>query len=485
MRRLHLQNFRVNPFFRKGENRQRVLYLPAHEKLFPQTRRQKMKHWIGFAFLMTLVSIVTMGSSCRHLAAPTFPATNTFTPTNTVPFTATLTRTPTNTFTVTNTPTAGSPTATPTVTSSPTVTSTFTITFTPTVTSSPTVTNTPGGVCTPVLEATYTFATTNECWTAMGTLPTTVVQTNSVGGATPPGGGAIEIVLPFTSSSTQELIGMQFSPGVTITPGSTISLLYQCVSSTTLTGQYTQVYTQGSVDGGNYFDYSSLVTETAATSNSWVTVSTTFPGVTGEGVTQFIFQVPANGAPYITSPVTVYIASVSITAPPPWTPTATPTPIQTWDFENGTAQGWSIVGGSETGTVLSTPTPDAGDSSLYALNLYAPFTSSGFVAPTNTGNSESAGIVQDFLSDIAAIPVLKKLSHLPVVADPSHGTGRRDMVPAMAKAAVAAGTDAILVEIHPNADKAVSDAAQTLFLDQFEKLVAELRVIAQAVGRTL
>jgi 3-deoxy-7-phosphoheptulonate synthase len=87
--------------------------------------------------------------------------------------------------------------------------------------------------------------------------------------------------------------------------------------------------------------------------------------------------------------------------------------------------------------------------------------------------------------DISAIPVLKKLSHLPVVGDPSHGTGRRDMVPAMAKAAVAAGADALIIEIHPNADKAVSDAAQTLFLDQFEKLVAELRVLAQAVGRTL
>ena len=87
--------------------------------------------------------------------------------------------------------------------------------------------------------------------------------------------------------------------------------------------------------------------------------------------------------------------------------------------------------------------------------------------------------------DIAAIPVLKKLSHLPVVGDPSHGTGRRDMVPAMAKAAVAAGADAVLLEIHPNADKAVSDAAQTLFLDQFEKLVGELRVLAGAVGRTL
>ena len=87
--------------------------------------------------------------------------------------------------------------------------------------------------------------------------------------------------------------------------------------------------------------------------------------------------------------------------------------------------------------------------------------------------------------DISAIPVVKKLSHLPIVGDPSHGTGRRDMVPAMAKAAVAAGADAILVEIHPNADKAASDAAQTLFLDQFEKLVGELRVIAEAVGRTL
>ncbi len=87
--------------------------------------------------------------------------------------------------------------------------------------------------------------------------------------------------------------------------------------------------------------------------------------------------------------------------------------------------------------------------------------------------------------DISAIPVIHKLSHLPIVGDPSHGTGRRDMVPAMAKAAVAAGADGILVEIHPNADKAVSDAAQTLYFDQFEKLMGELRVIAAAVGRSL
>jgi 3-deoxy-7-phosphoheptulonate synthase len=87
--------------------------------------------------------------------------------------------------------------------------------------------------------------------------------------------------------------------------------------------------------------------------------------------------------------------------------------------------------------------------------------------------------------DISAIPVVKKLSHLPIVGDPSHGTGRRDMVAPMARAAVAAGADAILVEIHPNADKAASDAAQTLFLDQFDQLMTELRVIASAVGRSL
>ena len=87
--------------------------------------------------------------------------------------------------------------------------------------------------------------------------------------------------------------------------------------------------------------------------------------------------------------------------------------------------------------------------------------------------------------DISAIPVVKKFSHLPIVGDPSHGTGHRDMVAPLARAAVAAGADGILVEVHPNADKAASDAAQTLYPDQFEKLMSELRVIAKAVGRTL
>ena len=87
--------------------------------------------------------------------------------------------------------------------------------------------------------------------------------------------------------------------------------------------------------------------------------------------------------------------------------------------------------------------------------------------------------------DISAIPVLKKLTHLPVLGDPSHGVGRRDMVPAMALAAVAAGADGLIMEMHPNPDKAMSDGAQSLFPDQLDKLTAQLRLIAKAVGRSL
>ncbi len=87
--------------------------------------------------------------------------------------------------------------------------------------------------------------------------------------------------------------------------------------------------------------------------------------------------------------------------------------------------------------------------------------------------------------DISAIPVLKHLSHLPVLGDPSHGTGRRDLVPALARASVAAGCDGLLMEVHPNPDKAVSDGAQSLFPQQFEKLMGELRLIATAVGRSI
>ena len=87
--------------------------------------------------------------------------------------------------------------------------------------------------------------------------------------------------------------------------------------------------------------------------------------------------------------------------------------------------------------------------------------------------------------DISAIPVVKKLSHLPIVGDPSHGTGRRDKVPAMARATVAAGGDGLLIEVHPNPDKAMSDGAQSMFPDKFAELMGSLRIIASAVGRTL
>ena len=89
------------------------------------------------------------------------------------------------------------------------------------------------------------------------------------------------------------------------------------------------------------------------------------------------------------------------------------------------------------------------------------------------------------LFDLTAIPLVKKMSHLPIVADPSHGTGIRDKVTPMARAAVAAGADGILVEVHPNPDRALSDGAQTLYPDQFAKLVVELRAIAGAIGRTV
>ncbi len=87
--------------------------------------------------------------------------------------------------------------------------------------------------------------------------------------------------------------------------------------------------------------------------------------------------------------------------------------------------------------------------------------------------------------DISAIPVSKKLSHLPITADPSHGTGRRDKVAPMARASVAAGADALLIEVHHDPEKALSDGAQSLFPAQFEKLMQECRIIASAVGRTI
>jgi 3-deoxy-7-phosphoheptulonate synthase len=87
--------------------------------------------------------------------------------------------------------------------------------------------------------------------------------------------------------------------------------------------------------------------------------------------------------------------------------------------------------------------------------------------------------------DISAIPVVKKLSHLPIVGDPSHGTGRRDQIAPMARAALAAGCDGLLIEVHPDPERALSDGAQSMYPDQFEELMGQLRAIAPAVGRTI
>ena len=85
--------------------------------------------------------------------------------------------------------------------------------------------------------------------------------------------------------------------------------------------------------------------------------------------------------------------------------------------------------------------------------------------------------------DLNAIPVVKELSHLPVIVDPSHGTGIRDKVAPMARAAIAAGADGLIIEVHHDADHALSDGPQSLYPAQFDELVKQIRTIAEVVGR--
>jgi len=87
--------------------------------------------------------------------------------------------------------------------------------------------------------------------------------------------------------------------------------------------------------------------------------------------------------------------------------------------------------------------------------------------------------------DLSAIPIVKELSHLPIFVDPSHGMGRRDKVAPMARAAVAAGADGLIIEVHNDPDHALSDGAQSMFPAQFDRLMAELRIIAPAIGRSI
>jgi 3-deoxy-7-phosphoheptulonate synthase len=90
-----------------------------------------------------------------------------------------------------------------------------------------------------------------------------------------------------------------------------------------------------------------------------------------------------------------------------------------------------------------------------------------------------------FTLDLSAVPAIKKASHLPIIIDPSQGTGRRDMVAAMSKAAVACGADGLLIEVHPHPEDAMSDGQQTVDGDQFAQLMQELKPIAAAVGRSI
>jgi len=87
--------------------------------------------------------------------------------------------------------------------------------------------------------------------------------------------------------------------------------------------------------------------------------------------------------------------------------------------------------------------------------------------------------------DISAIPLIKRLSHLPIISDPSQGTGRRDLVAPMSLAALAAGTDGLLIEVHPNPDEALKDGAQSLTIDQFQSLMPQVQAVTQAIGRSI
>lgn len=86
--------------------------------------------------------------------------------------------------------------------------------------------------------------------------------------------------------------------------------------------------------------------------------------------------------------------------------------------------------------------------------------------------------------DLSSVPVVRDLSHLPLIVDPSHGTGKRQYVPAMTRAAVAAGADGVIIEVHPHPEQALSDGPQSLTPEQFSELMASLPALAQAVGRT-
>jgi 3-deoxy-7-phosphoheptulonate synthase len=85
--------------------------------------------------------------------------------------------------------------------------------------------------------------------------------------------------------------------------------------------------------------------------------------------------------------------------------------------------------------------------------------------------------------DLAVVPVLRKLTHLPIMIDPSHGTGWAEFVPSMAMAAIAAGCDSVMIEVHPNPAKALSDGPQSLTPDKFDQLMTELAVITKVKGR--
>jgi hypothetical protein len=351
----------------------------------------RFQKWIGFIVISAATATYFLSGCTRDISVtPTIPVhsenptntptiaatfTSTLTPTNTGGATSTPTGTPTNspTSTASLTPTntvlgasTSTPTNTPTLTYSPTVTSsptstipganTSTATGTPTNTATIVFTATPTATaCSPTYQANYTFASGTQCWTAWGSVTASISQSTSTFDSSVGSTASLQVILPFTSTTQQEQIGIQFlSPGVTILAGSTISFYVMASNN----GNAMQIFDQsgpgaGDWDGGDWTNAT-----TGYTAGTWFQMSYVVAPGAPTSVIQFGLQVPSGtGAGQSNGlPVTIWIDDVSIT-PPASTPTYTSTLTATTTYSPTiTPSPTPTIPGANTSTATSSPT---------------------------------------------------------------------------------------------------------------------------------
>ena len=301
-----------------------------------------MKHWIGFTFLMTLISVLTMGSSCRHLASPTFPPTFTFTPTNTVvgsptnTFTVTSTATPTNTRTSTFTATI---TSTPTITFTPTSTitpggPTFTFTGTPTVTSTFTTTSTPTATATTgasgcvLLLNDASNLTVNGNWTGSNS---TISLSGSNGTAS---SSSVDVDITTGTSSYNDVANLDsFTPALL---NATAIIVDLTVDASVTTGAgYCQLALQANTSGTtNQYQVAAATSPANLVGGAQsVTLTLTYGSgylTSGNTITKLFFN--TNEGTGTTG--NIYIGDVKVVYPSTCQTIPTPVTADTWTFEN-------------------------------------------------------------------------------------------------------------------------------------------------------